>query len=756
MSDKILDQEALLFHSQGRPGKLEIAPTKSLATQKELSLAYSPGVAAPCLEIEAHPHKAYDYTAKGNIVAVISNGTAVLGLGNIGALASKPVMEGKAVLFKRFADIDGIDLEVATENVEEFINAVRYLGPSFGGINLEDIKAPECFIIEDTLKKIMDIPVFHDDQHGTAIAVMAGLINAFDIAEKDLNNVKIVFNGAGAASIACSKLIKKMGVPAKNILMADRNGIIYKGRTEGMNPWKEELANETPCRTLEEALYGADVFIGLSAKGAVSKKMVENMAPSPIIFAMANPAPEITPEEVFSVRQDAIMATGRSDYPNQVNNALCFPYIFRGALDVQATLINDEMKMAAAHAIAKLARSNVPEEVNKAYAGKHLRYGRQYIIPVPFDPRLIEIVPPAVAKAAMDTGVARKPIENLKEYAKALRSRLDPTYSNLELIIEKIRAYPKKVIFAEGEEEVTIRAAVSFLNQGLGEAILIGREKAILNRLESMDIPMPEGLRIHNAKKNTTNNEYIEFLYQKLQRKGYLHRDCQRLVHLDRNIFGSCMVAFGEADALVTGITRNHSTVFDEITKVIDAQENRSVFGLSILVLRDRTVFIADTSVHENPSAQTLADIAIQSAAYAKFLGHEPRVAFLSYSNFGNPSGKYTTHIREAVQLLDQQHVDFEYEGDMSVDVALTPEVRKQYPFCRLSGPANILIMPDLHSANISAQLLQDIGKGNLLGPLLIGMTHSIQIAPMTANANDLTNLAALGVYQAAFIEKNK
>lgn len=753
MPKKFMEQEALLFHTQGRPGKWEIAPTKSLATQKELSLAYSPGVAVPCLEIAKHPEKVYDYTAKGNIVAIISNGSAVLGLGNIGALASKPVMEGKAVLFKRFADIDGIDLEVDTQDIDKFVDAVRYLGPSFGGINLEDIKAPECFVIEERLKTLMDIPVFHDDQHGTAIAVVAGLINALHITKKDIKKVKIVFLGAGAASIACAKLVLKMGANPKNILMLDRDGIIYKGRKKGINEWKAPFAIETKARNLEDAMKDADVFIGLSGAKMLTKNMVKSMAKAPIIFAMANPEPEIRPEVVKEIRKDALIATGRSDYPNQVNNALCFPYIFRGALDVRARLINDEMKLAAAEGIAKLAREEVPEEANKAYGGQRLSYGPEYIIPVPFDPRLIQIVPPLVAAAAMKTGVARKPIHDMVAYRKSLMSRLDPTLSNLEIIFEKVRSQPRKIIFAEGEEEVAIRAALAFHNQGLGEAILIGREKQVKESMKSLGLKAPKGLQIFNAKLSTHNKEYIDFLYERLQRDGYLLRDCQRLVHQNRHIFSACMVAFGHANAMVTGLTRSYLETLTDIQHVIDTRRGLTAFGISIVMVRGRAIMIADTAIHDIPSPETLTAIAEHSAELARAFGHEPRVAFLSYSNFGNPMRPDMERVRDAVHLLDGKKVDFEYDGDMSVEVALSMEARKNYPFCRLSGPANILIMPDLHSSTIASQLLFEGSQGTLIGPILTGLTHAAQIANMSANVSEVTKLAALGAYQSILLE---
>ena len=747
--EHVTDEEELEFHASGRPGKLEITATKPLTTQRDLSLAYSPGVAAPCLRIAANPDKVYDYTAKGNLVAIISNGTAVLGLGDLGALASKPVMEGKAVLFKRFADVDGIDLEVDTHDVDEFINAVRYLGPTFGGINLEDIKAPECFIIEQRLRELMDIPIFHDDQHGTAIITAAGLLNALDITGRSMANTHIVVNGAGAAAIACVELIKRMGVPHDNVIMCDTKGTIYQGRTDSMNQWKSAHTVPTKTRTLTEAIKGADVFLGLSVKGAVTPEMVKSMADRPIIFAMANPDPEISPEAVHATRSDAIVATGRSDYPNQVNNVLGFPYIFRGALDVRARAINDEMKIAAANALAELARQDVPDEVAAAYAGRRLKYGPEYIIPAPFDPRLIATVPPAVAKAAMDTGVARKPIENMEAYRRQLSARLDPTAASLQRIFERVRQHPKRVIFAEGEEETVIRAAVAFRQAGYGTPVLIGRKPRILETLSSVGVTDLTGFEIHNAALSTENKRYIDFLYERLQRQGSLYRDCQRMVHLDRNVFAACMVALGDADAMVTGVTRSSFVAYGEITRVIDPAPGKQVVGLTILISRGRTVFIADTLIHEVPSPEELADIAVAAAAKARQLGHEPRVAMLSFSNFGDPLREKGKRIREAVAHLDARKVDFEYDGEISPDVALNDELRKLYPFCRLSEPANVLVMPALDPANISSKLLHELGGGTTVGPLLIGLSRPVQILPMGSSVSEIVNMAALAAYDA-------
>ncbi|HLY45807.1 MAG TPA: NADP-dependent malic enzyme [Stellaceae bacterium] len=744
------EEEALQFHSSGRPGKLSIAPHKPLTTQRDLSLAYSPGVAFPCLHIERDPSSAYDYTSKGNFVAVISNGTAVLGLGDLGALAAKPVMEGKAALFKRFADIDSIDLEIDTKDVDEFVNCVRFLHPAFGGINLEDIRAPECFVIEERLRELLDIPVFHDDQHGTAIITTAGLINALHLTGRELRDVRVVINGAGAASIACVELLKTMGLPGANAVLCDSKGVIYRGRTDGMNQWKSAHAVETKARTLAEAMEGSDVFLGLSVKGAVDRAMVRAMAQKPIIFALANPDPEITPEEVRAVRSDAIIATGRSDYPNQVNNVLGFPYIFRGALDVRASQINDAMKIAAAEALARLAREDVPDEVAAAYAGERLRYGPDYIIPAPFDPRLIWAVPSAVAQAAMDSGVARKPILDMEAYRRSLRARLDPTAAGLESIFEKVRAHPRRVVFAEGEEEKTIRAALLYAESGYGSPILVGREERVRETMAAMGLASSAPLEIHNARVSHRNRHYTDFLYERLQRRGLLHRDCQRLVNLDRNVFAACMVACGDADAMVTGLTRNSFDVLDEVMRVIEVKPGSLVFGLTILLARQRTVLFADTLVHESPSAAQLAEIAVAAAAKAKELGLEPRVALLSYSNFGNPMGSNGELVREAVALLDAREAGFEYDGEMSADVALDHRLMRQlYPFCRLTDAANILVMPDLHSANIAAKLLSHLGGGTVVGPLLLGLARPVQIVNTGATVSDLVNLAALAAHDA-------
>ncbi|MGE0650427.1 MAG: NADP-dependent malic enzyme [Alphaproteobacteria bacterium] len=748
-TDRVHDQEALAFHAQGRPGKIEISPTKPLVTQRDLSLAYSPGVAAPCLAIQKDPSKAFDYTVRGNLVAVISNGTAVLGLGNLGALASKPVMEGKSVLFKRFADVDAIDLEVGTEDVDEFINCVRFLGPTFGGINLEDIKAPECFIIESRLREIMDIPVFHDDQHGTAIIAAAGLLNALDITGRNPKDIRMVVNGAGAGAIACVELVKRMGVPHGNVTMCDTTGVIYQGREKGMNQWKSAHAVPTKARTLAEAMKGADVFFGLSVKGAVDRDMVKSMAKNPIIFAMANPEPEIRPEEVRETRRDAIMATGRSDYPNQVNNVLGFPYIFRGALDVRARAINDEMKVAAAEALAKLAREDVPDEVSDAYQGARLQYGPDYLIPAPFDPRLIMAIPPAVAKAAMRTGVATQQIEDLEEYKATLSARLDPTAETMNMIFREVRANPRRVVFAEGEEEKAIRAAASYKAAGYGTPILVGVKDRVLATMKSIGIANADEFEIANAALSNRNKEYIEYLYSRSQRRGLLYRDCQRLVHLDRNVFASCMVAHGDGDALITGLTRSTYVSYNEIRRVFDERAGERAFGLTALVARGRMVFIADTLVHEVPEPKELADIAIQAAAEVRRLRHFPRVALLSFSTFGDPLREKGKRIREAVDILDTRKVDFEYDGELAADVALDHDLMRQhFPFCRLSGPANVLIMPALDPANIAAKLMQELGGGTVIGPLLLGLEKPVQIVPMGASVSQIVTMAALAAHE--------
>jgi malate dehydrogenase (oxaloacetate-decarboxylating)(NADP+) len=749
------DEEALAFHRDHPPGKISITPTKPMATQRDLSLAYSPGVAVPVRAIAEDPDRAYDYTSKGNLVAVISNGTAILGLGNLGAMASKPVMEGKCVLFKRFADVDSIDIEVTTQDVEEFITTVRNIGPTFGGINLEDIKGPECFIIESRLRDELDIPVFHDDQHGTAIIAAAGLLNACDLTKRRLSDIKVVVNGAGAAGLACAGLIKQLGVPHDNVIVCDSKGVIYRGRTQGMDQFKTAFAVDTKARTLADAMDGADVFMGLSVKGAVTKDMVQGMAKKPIIFAMANPDPEITPEEVHEVRKDAIVATGRSDYPNQVNNVLGFPYIFRGALDVRARTINEEMKVAAARALAALAKEDVPDEVAAAYHGRRLKFGPDYIIPTPFDPRLISHIPPYVARAAMDTGVARKPIANMEAYKENLAQRLDPTAAMVQRVQNAVRRAPKTIVFAEGEEPSVIRAAYAFQELELGRAILVGRDQEVARNMALAGIPETAKLNIVNARTSDKNARYTEFLYGRLQRFGFLHRDVQRLVNQDRNVFAACMVAIGDADGMVTGVTRNYATVLEDARRVIDPERGEKPMGMSIVLSRTRTLFVADTAVAEFPGAEELAQIVLQAAAMAKQFGVTPRVALVSASTFGNPKMERSDKIREAVSILDRrEEIDFEYEGEMNVDVALNPHMRELYPFSRLSEPANVLVMPAIHSAAISTSLLATAGGATVIGPVLTGFSKAIQIAPLGGAVSDIVTFATLAAYQAEELAK--
>jgi malate dehydrogenase (oxaloacetate-decarboxylating)(NADP+) len=743
----ISDKEALLFHSRGRPGKLAVVASKPMATQRDLSLAYSPGVAVPVLAIAKDPSAAFDYTTRGNMVAVITNGTAILGLGDLGALAAKPVMEGKAALFKRFADIDSIDLEIDTKDVDAFVNAVRYLGPSFGGINLEDIKAPECFVIEERLRDLMDIPVFHDDQHGTAIISAAGMLNALMLTGRDIGSAKLVCNGAGAAGIACLDLAKAMGFDPRNVILCDTKGVVYRGRQEGMNQWKSAHAVDTTARTLAEALEGADIFYGLSVKGALTPNMLRSMADNPIVFAMANPDPEITPEEARATRADVIIATGRSDYPNQINNVLGFPYIFRGALDVRAKTINMEMKIAATKALADLAREDVPDEVANAYRGARPRFGRDYIIPAPFDPRLISIIPPAVALAAMDTGVARRPIVDMKAYRAELSARRDPIAGLMQTVHERVRRDPKRVVFAEGEEEQVIRAALSFVHQGFGRAVLVGREDRVKEAAANAGLELPAEIEIHNARLSSRNSVYAQFLFERLQRKGYLMRDCQRLINQDRNHFAAAMVAQGDADAMVTGVTRNFSHALEDVRRVIDHKPGHRVIGASIILANGRVVVVADTAITEMPDAHELAEIAIEAAGVARRIGLVPRVAMLAFSTFGYPPGERTARVHQAVNVLDQRRVDFEYEGEMGADIALNKDLMSAYPFSRLTDTANVLVMPAFHSAAISTKMLQELGGATVLGPLIVGLDKPIQIVQLGATDTEIVNMAALAAF---------
>ena len=750
------DKEALDFHTNEKSGKIEINSSKPMTTKRDLALAYSPGVAAPVKAIAENPDLAYEYTTKGNLVAVISNGSAILGLGNLGAVASKPVMEGKAVLFKRFADIDSIDLEIDSSDTNEIINSIKNFSKSFGGINLEDIAAPDCFVIEEKLKEILDIPVFHDDQHGTAIITTAALINAVDIAKKELRKIKIVINGAGAAAMACANLFKSSGVPQKNITMLDRKGVIYRGR-DNLNQWKSAHAAKTGNRNLSDALENADVFLGLSAAGALKKEMVKKMANNPIIFACANPDPEITPEQVEEVRKDAIIATGRSDYPNQVNNLIGFPYIFRGALDVRAKTINEEMKTAAADAIAKLAREIVPEEVAAAMGGETPSYGKEYIIPSTFDPRLISVIPVAVAKAAMSSGVARKNIENFEIYSEQLKQRLDPSVTIMQGINSKIKKNKKRVVFADGEDENTLKAAIAFKNSNLGIPIIVAKEKVVKERLKEIGYGDNLGIEIVNSTKKDKREKYVNFLFKKLQREeGLLERDCDRMIRNDRVIWGSCMVACGDADAMVTGNTRRYAQSLQKIKKVVDPRPGEIMFGLNMVVNKGKTVFIGDTSVHEYPTSEQLAEIAISAARVVRLFGFDPKVAFLSHSTFGQPLTSRTKHIRDAVEILKSKQVNFKFDGDMQPDVALNNEYADLYPFSEIVGKANILIMPGQHSATISHKMMKSLGGAKVIGPLLIGLGQPIEIAPLRSSTSDILNLASVAAYSAGVINYKK
>ena len=745
------DEEALAFHRYPTPGKIAVVATKPMATQRDLSLAYSPGVAAPVLAIAEDPDLAYEYTSKGNLVAVITNGTAILGLGDRGAAAAKPVMEGKSVLFKRFADVDSIDIEISARDPDEIITVIKNIGVTFGGINLEDIKAPECFRIETELQELLDIPVFHDDQHGTAIISTAGLINACAITGRRLEDVKIVLCGAGAAGIATLDLVKAMGARHENCIAVDNTGVIYRGRVKGMNQWKSAHAVDTDARTLADAMVGADVFLGVSVKGAVTQDMVRTMADKPIVFAMANPDPEITPEDVHAVRPDAIVATGRSDYPNQVNNVLGFPYIFRGALDVRARRVNLEMKIACANALAALAREDVPDEVSAAYQGQHLKFGPEYIIPTPFDPRLIHYIPPFVAQAAMDTGVARRPIPDMDAYRDSLARRADPTAGLLQKISMALQSGPRKrIVFAEGEEASVIRAAHAFQSQGLGAAILVGREELVERnmRLAGLD-PAETKLEVINARLSAQGSDYIDALYGRLQRHGYLKRDVQRLIHQDRNSFAASMLAAGHADGMVTGVTRNFDQVLVEVMRVIDPGPGGRVIGMSIVLAKGRTLFIADTNVTEMPDAIDLVEIACEAARTVRNLGFTPRLAFMSYSAFGNPMGERAEKVREAVAMLDARgDIDFEYEGEMPPELALDPASRENYPFMRLTDEANVLIMPAIHSASISTKLLQALGEATVIGPILVGLSKPVQICPLSASVSKILMMAQMAAYE--------
>ena len=750
--DHYTDKEALDFHINGKSGKIEISSSKPLITKRDLSLAYSPGVAAPVKEIAKNPDLAYDYTSKGNLVAVISDGSAILGLGNLGALASKPVMEGKSVLFKRFADIDSIDIEINNNDPDSIIETIKNIGGSFGGINLEDIAAPNCFIIEQKLKEVLDIPIFHDDQHGTAIITTAALINALDISKKKIEEVKIVVNGAGASAQACANLFKSSGVKNENIVMCDSKGVIYKGR-KNIDLFKSAHALDTKLRTLEEAMKNADVFLGLSAKDVVTKEMVKSMAKNPIIFACANPDPEIKPELIEEVRSDAIVATGRSDYPNQVNNLIGFPYIFRGALDVRAKEINEDMKVAAAKAIALLARENVPDEVVSAYGGDRPRYGKDYIIPSTFDPRLISVIPSAVAQAAMKSGVARKKISDLEIYKDQLTNRLDPTMSLMQGINAKVRKNPKKVIFAEGEDENMLKAAIEFGRNKLGTPILIGTEKRIKEQLKNIGLDENYKIEIVNSTDREKRQKYVSHLYKKLQREGQLERDVDRLVRNDRIAWGASMIACKDADAMVTGNIRHYAASIEKLKKVTEPRPGEEIFGMTMITLKGKTILVADTNVQDFPSPERLVKVSKSCVRVARLFGFDPKVAFLSHSTFGKPISKNTKHVRDAIELLKKEKVDFDFDGEMQPDVALNPIYKEIYPFSKIVGNANILIMPALHSAAISTKLMKVFGGGKLIGPLLIGLGSPIEVAPLRASTSEILNLASIAAYSAQVID---
>ena len=750
--DHYSDKEALDFHIKGKSGKIEINSSKPLTTKRDLSLAYSRGVAAPVKEIAKNPDLAYDYTSKGNLVAVISNGSAILGLGNLGALASKPVMEGKSVLFKRFADIDSIDIEINNNDPNSVIETIKNIGGTFGGINLEDIAAPGCFIIEQKLKEVLDIPIFHDDQHGTAIITTAALINALDISRKKIDEVKVVVNGAGASAQACANLFKSSGVKNENIVMCDSKGVIYKGR-ENLDQFKSAHAIDTKLRTLGEAMRGADVFLGLSAKDVVSKEMIKPMADKPIIFACANPDPEIKPELIEEVRSDAIVATGRSDYPNQVNNLIGFPYIFRGALDVRAREINEAMKVAAANSIAMLARQNVPDEVVSAYGGDRPRYGKNYIIPSTFDPRLISEIPAAVAEAAMKSGVARKNLEDLEVYKDQLTNRLDPTMSLMQGINAKVRKNPKRVIFAEGEDESMLKAAIEFGRNKLGTPILIGAEKRIREQLKNIGFDENYKIQIVNSTDKEKRNKYVKHLYKKLQREGQLERDVDRLVRNDRIAWGASMIACNDADAMVTGNIRHYAASIEKLKKVTEPRPGEEIFGMTMITLKGKTVLVADTNVQDFPSPERLVKVSKSCVRVARLFGFDPKVAFLSHSTFGKPISRNTKHVRDAIELLKKEKVDFDFDGEMQPDVALNPIYKEIYPFSKIVGNANILIMPALHSAAISTKLMKVFGGGKLIGPLLIGLGSPIEVAPLRASTSEILNLASIAAYSSDVID---
>ena len=744
----IRKQEALDYHSQGRRGKVEVVPSKPCQTQRDLSLAYTPGVAEPCREIEHNPEDAYLYTAKGNLVGVVSNGTAVLGLGDIGALAGKPVMEGKGVLFKRFADIDVFDIELNSHNPEEIIRAVQMLEPTFGGINLEDIKAPDCFYIEETLKKTMNIPVFHDDQHGTAIISGAALMNALEVAGKKIENVKVVFSGAGAAGIACAKLYEKLGVKRENILLVDTKGVVYKGRTEGMNPYKEYFAANTNARTLADALKGADVFCGVSAKGVVSKEMVRSMADHPIVFAMANPDPEITYDDAVSARDDIIMATGRSDYPNQVNNVLGFPFIFRGALDVRASVINDEMKIAASRALSQLAKQDVPDSVIRAYGGKRIEFGKEYIIPKPFDPRVLIWEATAVARAAMETGVARKPLADIESYKDVLEARLGKSREVMRFFIHKAQKAPKRIVFPEGEEEKILRAAQIILDDNIGVPILLGSRTLIHQRIKDLGLEL-NAAEVVNPSKSPKFDEYVTAYYQMRQRKGATRFDAERMV-ATHNVFGMMMVQRGDADGLISGLTQHYPATVRPALQIIGTREGvKRIGGLYMLIFKNQTVFIADATVNIEPTAEDLAEIALLTAEKVRQFNIVPKIAMLSFSNFGSTDHPLAAKVRTAVNIVKQRAPQLAIDGEMQADTATMPEILSElYPFSSIQGGANVLICPDLTSANIAYKLLKCLGGAVAIGPILMGIKKPVYLLVPGNDVSDIVNITAMAVFE--------
>ena len=749
-------QEALDYHSTGRKGKIEVITTKPCATSRDLSLAYSPGVAEPCLEIEKNPDMAYEYTAKGNLVAVVSNGTAVLGLGNIGAVAGKPVMEGKGVLFKSFADVDVFDIELDTKDSDELIRTVKLLEPTFGGINLEDIKGPECFYIEEKLKEIMDIPVFHDDQHGTAIISAAGMVNALELIGKKIEDVKIVVNGAGAAGIACANLAITMGIDKNNVILCDTKGVIYKGRKEGMNDYKDRLAAETEARTLADAMVDADIFFGVSAKGALTTDMLKSMAKDPIVFAMANPDPEITPPEAKAVRGDVIIGTGRSDYDNQVNNVLCFPFLFRGALDTHASAINDEMKLAAVNALAALAKEDVPDSVRRAYGGEEIKFGREYLIPKPFDPRVLLHVAPAVAKAAMDSGVARRPIKDMDKYLERLEAMQGRSKGIMRSMINKAKTNPKRLVFPEGDEEKILRAAYILVEENIAKPILLGNKQEILNKIDEMGIELND-VEIVDPETYERRGEYIDTMFEKRQRKGVTRAEAKGKMKNNRHYFGAMMVEMGDADVVLSGINHHYPETIRPALEIIGKQDGLSkVHGVYMMVTKKQAVFFADTTVDIEPTAEEMAETAILTAEKAKQFEVEPKVAMLSFSNFGSSDHPLCQKVKKATALVKQQSPDLVVDGEIQANVALDPELtEKQYPFSQLKGDANVFIFPDLNSGNISYKLLNKLGEAEAVGPILMGMKKPVHVLQRGDDVSDIVNMAAVAVVDAQEAENS-